>query len=125
MDIRIVCSLISFAGVVLSTLLNRVSTRKQVKKMLLEWEREDKVSLKDEVSAAVAAALQFAQSNKMHDQREAIGKIGSAMIQAEGDLINKLTALYDAVKNSNFGQISKYAQDIAHQPIGESNSSKR
>ena len=117
MKSEIICSLISFAGIVISAVLSRVSASREIKKLKLEWARTDSVSLQDKIADAVGCSVKFAQTGRLRKQDEAVQRLAEVMIMTDGELNELISELYDCVSNDQRSQISQLAKKISKQHI--------
>lgn len=117
MDSKIICAIISALGVVLSSLLSRVSAHREVKRLKMEWDRADSVSFKAEIAEAVGAAAEFERSPYSRNQREAAKRLAAVMVKADGEIRELLVRLYEAVREGRCSEISKLAEEISARAI--------
>lgn len=104
LDNTVLCALISVFGTVISALIawlvSRTAANKELKKMRLEWEREDIVTSDDDF-AEMAAAVAYCMHNHHHTAlAEAIGKVNSVRAREKGVLAEALDRLHNELRNT-------------------------
>lgn len=121
----VITALISFAGVCVSVasswVIARMSASKEVKRLRLQWEREDTLTAVDEFSAMASAVAVFSESRKLRDQYKAVAAVASLRAKASGQMAEKLDALYAALQEDN----SRAINDALSQVIQERRERRR
>lgn len=105
MDVRIICSLISFAGIAISGLVSwfvsRSSAAKEIEKMRLSWEREDVVSSDEEFGEMCAAVATSVHYDSFTNRSKAGALVASVRSKEQGTLGNLLDDLYFSLERTH------------------------
>lgn len=103
MTTEVVCTLITFGGVVFSALISyaisRSTANKEIEKMELTWEREDVVSSDDEFAEMASAVAKFVTHNSGVNQRAAMEQVAAVRSKETGVLGRLLDELYIEVQS--------------------------
>ena len=106
---------------VISLLVSRLTTAKEIKKMKLEWEREDISSLDSEFSDMVSAVALYSRTQRIRDWNNAISKTAGVRSKEKGALAQTLDTLYIHLKNQSVSNIeSCLTQAITEKRNGRS-----
>lgn len=104
MSPEILCAIISFAGIVLSSLLSwfisRFTANKELEKLELLWKREDVVSSDDEFAEMAEAVASYCADCRPTTRRIAMEKAAFTRSKEFGDLALCLDLLYVAIMNN-------------------------
>lgn len=96
-----VCAIITACGTVLSAVIaffsSRYVSRKEIRKMKMQWEHDDRTINQKAFSEMVSAVSRYAQSGWSRHQREAMEKISASMIGEGNSMSDELSALYKSV----------------------------
>ena len=113
---ELLCSIISFAGIVVSALISKNvsknTTAKEIEKMKLSWNREDFVASEDEFSKMTSAVAKYAGDFRESSRRIALGEIASIRARETGDLAAALDQLYQTVLERHYSDINKNLTDV-------------
>lgn len=116
---ELICSLITFAGVIASALISRNVSKntavKEIEKMQLEWDREDLVSSEEDFSKMISAVAKYTSGLYRGYQREALGEIASVRAKENGDLALTLDQLYQAVYDARPRDIDKHLTNVINE----------
>lgn len=95
----------SILAAVIAFFTAKFTTRKEFRKLELQWKREDNALERQALSDMCAAVSKYLQSGWSRHQREALGKISSAKALVSGDLLDSLAKLHESVLSSDTGKI--------------------
>lgn len=119
MNTKIVCAIISAAGVVLSSIISalvaRFSASKEIKKLKLQWEHEETTSLNAEISEVIGYAAEFSKTGRPAHGRAAAKYIASVRMKTNGNVASLLDELYDAISRENSTEIDSAISRLSAQ----------
>ena len=105
MDVRIICSLISLAGIAISGLVSwfvsRSSAAKEIEKMKLSWEREDVVSSDEEFGEMCSAVTVAIHNSSGSNRAKANAYVATVRSKEQGTLGNLLDELHASLLSVN------------------------
>ena len=113
---ELICAIITASGTVLSAVIAffsaRYTAKREIRKMKLQWTREDNLSDKKEFSEMTAAVSRYAQSGWSRHQREALECISVLQVSASGELLDELTTLSNLVASDSLDDISQQLMTV-------------
>lgn len=116
LPIELTCAIITATGTVLSAVIAFLSARftkkREIKKLKLQWSREDALSDKKEFAEMTIAVSRYAQSGWARHQREALESIMVLQASAHGKLLNELTVLACLVHSDSLDDIPQQLMTI-------------
>lgn len=106
MDTETFCALISFSGVIISSVLSyriaKFSAQKEIDKIRMSWEREDSISSDEEFEEMVVAVTRYICSHEKADETAALEKINSLRAKEIGELFFQLNLLQRFIKIKDY-----------------------
>ncbi len=106
---EIVSAIISACGVILSAIIAFLSAKsvanKEIKKMKMQWSREDSLSDQQAFSEMLSAVSRYLQSDWSRHQREALEKISAIRGMKGGKQLEALDALHASVLSGDKSEI--------------------
>lgn len=101
MKTEIICALITAGGTVLAAIIAhftaRWTSKREVKKMKMQWDHDGDVARERAFSEMVAAVSKYIQSGWARHQREAVEKISAVQANECGELLDALDNLINSV----------------------------
>ncbi|MGM9615689.1 MAG: hypothetical protein ACI4V3_05305 [Faecousia sp.] len=91
MSSEIISALISAA---VALIVSYITAKKEIKKMRLEWEREDHLSAEDELANMASAVSSFISRGSEGYREQALSKVASARSKEAGPMAEALDSLY-------------------------------
>lgn len=114
----LISSIISFFGVLISAAASVVAARlvskREFKKLLLTWQREDLVSFDAAFSDMVSAVSAYAVRGGLEQRWDAVPKIAALSCRASGPLAESLDALSRAVYGSDLSAVRSSLDRAIH-----------
>lgn len=98
---EIICALITAGGAILSAVIAhltaRGTTRREIKKLKMQWKRDDDLAAQKTFSEMYAAVSKYIQSGWSRHQRDAMEKVSELRANEQGELLNALDDLHAAI----------------------------
>ena len=114
----LISSIISFVGVLISAAASvfaaRLVSKREFKKLLLTWQREDLVSFDTAFSDMVSAVSAYAVRGGLEQRWDAVPKIAALSCLASGPLAESLDALSRAVYGSDLSAVRSSLDRAIH-----------
>lgn len=114
----LISSIISLSGVLISAAASVVAARlvskREFKKLLLTWQREDLVSFDTAFSDMVSAVSAYAVRGGLEQRWDAVPKIAALSCRASGPLAESLDALSRAVYGSDLSAVRSSLDRAIH-----------
>ena len=114
----LISSIISLSGVLISAAASVVAARlvskREFKKLLLTWQREDLVSFDAAFSDMVSAVSAYAVRGGLEQRWDAVPKIAALSCRASGPLAESLDALSRAACGSDLSAVRSALDHAIH-----------
>lgn len=107
MNTEIICAIIALIGTLASAVVSfwvsKSSTEKELKKMRMEWKRQDIVSSDEDFSDMAVAVSRFIQIQDGTTHRKAIESVMKIRAKESGSIAESLDSLYLAIGKRGYG----------------------
>ena len=113
---QVICAIITASGTVLAAVIAffsaRYTARREIKKLKLQWTREDNLTGKKEFAEMTAAVSRYLQSGWSRHQREALESVAILQVTAHGDLLTELSTLSDLIASDSLDDIPQQLRTV-------------
>ena len=108
---EIVCELVAGGGAVLAAIIAyltaRTTTKKELKKMKMQWERNDAQSIKADFEEVASSVSKYIQSGWPSHQRDALQKISKLQMAGSEEMFDALESLRTSILYGPKGSIEQ------------------
>lgn len=119
MSTEIITTIIATAGVIFSGLISwyisRFTTKKEIEKMRLTWEREDTVSSDEEFADMASSVITYVMCENEFLRTPAMSNIAAIRAKETGRIADTLDQLYNAVLMGNRSMSNQLLTEIINQ----------
>lgn len=111
MKTEVICALITAGGTMLAAVIAHLTalwtSKREVKKMKMQWDHDTEVAEKRAFSAMLAAVSKYIQSGWAKHQRDAIEKISAVQASERGEMFDALDGLIKTVLSGDTEAIAE------------------